>query len=374
MNLVSSFLIQFTIILQCSNALGISGILPVIEDVVKNSEGYSNSITLKFTYSPILTALYNKIDIFKCKLGKSKDLPNNVQLVRTIDAIVEPNYEIEVNDMPAGKACLQVCGRSSYRNAKKCSKIYSFYNKIQTKHSFSASENKIVDIKGGNSHPSQSTIPYSLTGHIIGYDLILMWRNKKQHTTPHRFSLRVKLLADLNRSIKFGNGENELVLESATRDATNHIIVRLPYSHFKFDFIQVTLCCLFLSPEDGDYTEKLCPLPLFIPNNIVEYNVKSGVVDIKVDNGEAHVRLSKSISVDAEDVSIECAWFDTRIEISNRNSVLRQNVRKWNQNVWEITIKKLEFHAAYSCFIHIITGNSYSLYSDTPFVFHTFNF
>ncbi|KAI6656922.1 hypothetical protein LOD99_16224 [Oopsacas minuta] len=354
------------IFVTISSAYGIDGQLPIINDVIKTSDGYSFSATLKFTYSSILAALYNKIDIQTCNIDQLTNEPSYYQLVRTIEPTLTTKYEQYIEGLSPGKVCIQVCGRSNYRNVKKCSKIYTFENDIKRKLVPSANRHKNVLHKNQEIIPSTLMMPTSISAYIIGYDLVIHW--KYLHHSKSPFSLSIRLLDEIDRQILFHNGARELILQTGT----NTTSIRLPYSHFKYKHIQISLCSLQPSlKSEVAYEEKNCPIPLVVHNDVMLYNKDAGVKSVRVDRGIASVKLNKPVSKYADIVYVECIWFDNRIDRLSPEQVLKQEIKTRNEQLWSLSVTSLELHSAYSCFIHMVIGNVYSLFADKPFVFVT---
>ena len=357
-------LLLAALLLTLPSIFAIDGKLPIINDVIKHTEGYSYSATIKFTYSYTLTALYNKIDIFTCNFDTSTGAASHCQLASTIDAILDTEYSPVLDGLSPGNICFKVCGRSSYRSAKKCSKLFSLDNSIKRKVIPSASKHKALYNKQAYNLPVPHTTPTSLLAHVSGYDLAVSW--KYLHHIKPEFSLGIRLLAAVDRQLVFPNGAKECVLQAGV----TYTSVRLPYSHFKYESIQVTLCSLLASDSDARYDEKTCSIPLVIPNDVMLYNREAGVMGINVDRGIARVTLNRAVSKHTERVYVECTWFDTRDE-SSVEQALKQEINIGNQQLWSISVRGLELHSAYSCLIHLVRGNTYRLFADKPFVFDT---
>ena len=355
-------LLLAVIFLALPSTFGIDGELPIINDVIKHTEGYSYSTTVKFTYSSILTALYNKIDILTCNFDTSTGAASQCQLARRIDATLDTDYSQVIEGLSPGDICFQVCGRSSYRSAEKCSKLFALNNSIKRRVIPSASKHKSFSNKQTNNLPVPHTTPASLLGYVSGYDLIINW--KYLHHIKPEFSLRIRLLAEVDRQLVFPNGAKECILQAGITTTS----VRLPYSHFKYD-IQITLCSLLASLGDAR-GEKICSIPLVIRNDVTQYNREAGINGVIVDRGIASVTLNRAIPKHIERVYVECTWSDTRYEPSPEQ-VMKQEIEVSNHQLWSISVTELELRSAYSCLIHLVKGNAYSLLADKPFLFNT---
>lgn len=352
--------------LTISSTYTIEGELPIIHDVIKVSPGYSYSATLKFSYSHILTALYNKIDILTCSIDVSTNEPILYQLVTTIEPTLVTQYEQIIEGLSPGKVCVQVCGKSTYRTAKKCSKIYRFDNNIQHKLASTASKQKNTHNNQDNILTSTQMLPTSVSANVIGYELAIRW--KYLHHTKSAFSLCIRLLDEVDRQITFHNGANELILGPST----NSTLIRLPSSHFRYRNIHILLCST--PPASNikvEYKEKICPTPLVIDNDIIRYNREAGVNSITVNNGIANVKLNKAISKHTSVVYVECTWSDNRDNQQNPEQTFKQEIKFVNEQLRSIPITSLQLHSAYSCLIHVTRGKTYSLFANKPFVFDT---
>ena len=352
--------------LTISSVYAIGGELPIIDDVIKVSAGYSYSATLKFSYSHILTALYNKIDILTCSIDASTNEPTLYQLITTIEPTLVTQYEQVIEGLSPGKICVQVCGKSTYRTAKKCSKIYTFDNNILHKLVPTAGKQKNTYNNQDDILTSTRIIPTSISATVIGYELAIRWRYL-HHYKP-AFSLSIRLIDEVDRQITFHNGARELVLGPGT----NFTLIRLPSSHFKYKHIHILLCSTPpASNTEVEYKEKNCPTPLVIDNDVISYNREAGVSSITVDRGIANVKLNKDISKHTNAIYVECIWSDNRDDERNPEQTFKQEIKLGNKQLRSIPITSLQLHSAYSCLLHIVRGETYSLFADKPFVFNT---
>ena len=350
------------IILTLPSIFGIDGELPLINDVIKHTEGYSYSATIKFTYSSILTTLYNKIDILICNYDSSAGVASHCQLANTINAIIDTEYALLLEGLSPGAICFQVCGRSNYRNVRKCSKLFPLNNSIKRKVIPSANKHISLSNKQAEIIPAPINTPNSLLGHVSGYDLIIYW--KIPHHLKPELSLKIRLLAEVDRQLVFPNGEKERIIPAGVTSTS----VRLPYNHFNYD-IQITLCSLQTPSGDVKY-EKECLIPYVIRNDVTENNRDAGVSRVTVDRGIASVKLNKAIPKQLERVYVECTWSDTRVE-SSSEQVMKQEIEFGNDQLWSLSVTELDMHSAYACLVHLVRGNAYSLLADKPFVFDT---
>ena len=352
--------------LAISSTYAFEGELPIINDVIKVSAGYSYSATLKFSYSHILTALYNKIDILTCSIDVSTNEPTLYQLVTTIEPTLLTQYEQVIEGLSPGKVCVQVCGKSTYRSAKKCSKIYTFDNNIQHKLAPTGSKRKYTQNNKENIFKSSQIIPTFISATVIGYELVIRW--KYLHHFKSSFSISIRLLDEIDRQILFHDGARELILGPGT----NSTLIRLPSSHFKYRNIHILLCSTPpASNIEVEYKEKNCPTPLVIDNDIIRYNREAGVSSITINGGIANVKLNKDISKRTNTIYVECMWSDNRDDEQNPEQTFKQEIKLRNKQLRNISITSLQLHSAYSCQIHIVRGKTYSLFADKPFVFNT---